>query len=147
MGRIKLDLPDRFSFSTELTVRITDLNYGGHLGNADTLVLIHEARVRFLRSFGYSEVDVEGFGTIMTDAAIQFKSQAFAGDVLVAEVAATGFSRLGCDLYYRLSNRDTGAVVAVAKTGVSVFDYENQKRVSPPDAFIKKLQGEYADAS
>ena len=136
MARIKLEIPETFPFSTELTVRITDLNYGGHLGNADTLVLIHEARVRFLKSHGYSEIDIEGFGTIMIDAVIQFKSQAFAGDVLVAEV---DLSRLGCDIYYRLTNKETGAVVAIAKTGVSVFDYEKQKRVSPPEAFVKKL--------
>ena len=141
MARIKLELPKFFSFSTELTVRITDLNYGGHLGNADTLVLIHEARVRVLKSFGYSEIDIEGYGTIMIDAVIQFKSQAFAGDVLVVEVAAADFSRIGCDIYYRLSNKETGAVVATAKTGISVFDYENQKRVSPPDVFVKKLGG------
>lgn len=140
MARIKLELPETFPFSTEITVRITDLNYGGHLGNADTLVLIHEARVRFLKSFGYSEIDIEGYGTIMTDAVIQFKSQAFAGDVLVAEVAVADFSRLGCDIYYRLTNKETGGVVATAKTGVSVFDYKNQKRISPPAAFIEKLQ-------
>ena len=141
MARIKLELPDVFPFSTEITVRITDLNYGGHLGNADTLVLIHEARVRFLKSHGYSEIDIEGYGTIMLDAVIQFKSQAFAGDVLVAEVAANDFNRIGCDIFYRLANKETGTVVAVAKTGVSVFDYENKKRVSPPEAFVKKLQG------
>lgn len=140
MGRIKLELPEPFAFSTELAVRITDLNYGGHLGNADTLVLLHEARVRFLSSLGYSEIDVEGYGTIMLDAAIQFKAQAFAGDVLVAEVAADDFSRIGCDIFYRLTNKETGAVVAVAKTGISIFDYKNQKRVSPPDAFVKKMQ-------
>ena len=141
MARIKLELPETFPFSTELTVRITDLNYGGHLGNADTLVLIHEARVRFLTSYDYSEIDIEGYGTIMLDAVIQFKSQAFAGDVLVAEVAATDFSRLGCDIYYRLTNKETGVVVAIAKTGVCVFDYEKQKRVSPPVAFVRKIGG------
>ena len=35
--------------------------------------------------------------------------------------------------------RGQRGLVAVAKTGVSVFDYENQKRVSPPEAFIQKL--------
>ena len=139
--RIKLELPEVFSFRTELTVRITDLNYGGHLGNADTLVLLHEARVRFLQSYGYSEIDVEGFGTIMLDAVIQFKNQAFAGDVLVAEVAAGDFSRMGCDILYRLTHKETGAIVAVAKTGVSIFDYEKQKRVSPPATFVEKLGG------
>jgi acyl-CoA thioesterase FadM len=144
MARVKLQLPENFAFSTELAVRITDLNYGGHLGNADTLVLLHEARVRFLKSHGYSEVDVEGFGTIMLDAVILFKSQAFAGDVLVADVTAADFSRIGCDIFYRLTNKETGVVVAEAKTGVSVFDYENQKRVSPPEAFVKKLSNQDA---
>ncbi len=141
MGRIKLELPDVFPFRTELTVRITDLNYGGHLGNADTLVLIHEARVRFLKSFGYSEIDIEGFGSIMLDSVILYKAQAFAGDILAIEVAAGDFSRLGCDIFYRLTNKETGAVVAVAKTGIAVFDYGKQKRVSPPEAFVRKLGG------
>lgn len=140
MARIKLELPENFPFQTELTVRITDLNYGGHLGNADTLVLIHEARVRFLKSLGYSELNIEGYGTIMLDAVLQFKSQAFAGDVLTVDVAAGDFSRIGCDIFYRLTNKETGALVAVAKTGISIFDYENQKRISPPEAFIRRMQ-------
>lgn len=139
MARIKLDMPQSYPFKTELTVRITDINYGGHLGNSDVLVLIHEARVRFLASYGYSEIDVEGYGTIMLDSVIIYKNQAFAGDVLEIEVAAGEFSRIGCDIFYRLSNKATGTEIALAKTGVSVFDYQNQKRVSPPDAFVRKL--------
>lgn len=141
MARIKLDMPESYPFKTELTVRITDINYGGHLGNADMLALIHEARVRFLKSYGYSEIDVEGYGTIMLDSVIVYKAQAFAGDVLQIEMAAGDFSRIGCDIFYRLTNKETGAEVALAKTGVSIFDYQNQKRVSPPDAFVKKLSG------
>lgn len=141
MGRIKLEMPSVFPFRTELTVRITDINYGGHLGNADVLSLMHEARVRFLKSFGYSELDVEGCGTIMLDSAVVYKSQAFAGDVLQIEVAADGFDRLGCDIFYRMTRKADGAEIALAKTGVAVFDYANQKRVSPPEAFVKKLGG------
>ncbi len=139
MARVKLDMPAAYPFNTELTVRITDINYGGHLGNADLLALIHEARVRFLASFGYSEVDVEGFGTIMLDSVVVYRAQAFAGDVLKIEVAAGDFSRIGCDFFYRISSKETGADVALAKTGVSVFDYKNKKRVSPPEAFVAAL--------
>lgn len=139
MARVKLEMPATYPFRTDLTVRITDINYGGHLGNADLLALIHEARVRFLASFGYSEVNVEGYGTIMLDSVIVYKAQAFAGDVLTIEVAAGDFSRIGCDFFYRITNQATGADVAIAKTGVSVFDYENQKRVSPPEAFVNAL--------
>lgn len=141
MARIKLEMPAIYNFRTELTVRITDINYGGHLGNSDVLALIHEARVRFLKSFGYSEVDVEGYGTIMLDSVVIYKAQAFAGDVLQIEVAAGDFSRLGCDIFYRITKKEGGAEVVLAKTGIAVFDYANQKRVSPPEAFVKKLGG------
>jgi len=141
MTRIKLEMPPVYSFRTELTVRITDINYGGHLGNSNVLELIHEARVRFLKSFGYSEINVEGYGTIMLDSVIVYKAQAFAGDVLQIDVAAGDFSRIGCDIFYRITNKESGAEVALAKTGIAVFDYANQKRISPPEAFVKKLGG------
>ena len=141
MARIKLEMPTVYPFRTELTVRITDINYGGHLGNANVLDLIHEARVRFLKSFGYSEIDVEGFGTIMLDSVVIYKAQAFMGDILQIEVAAGDFSRLGCDIFYRITKKEGGAEVVLAKTGIAVFDYANQKRVSPPEAFVKKLGG------
>jgi acyl-CoA thioester hydrolase len=141
VARIKLEMPSDYPFRTELTVRITDINYGGHLGNADVLALMHEARVRFLKSYGYSETDVEGYGTIMLDSVVIYKSQAFAGDILQIEVAAGDFSRIGCDIFYRITNKGTGAEVALAKTGVAVFDYAHQKRVSPPDLFVKRLGG------
>jgi acyl-CoA thioester hydrolase len=141
VARIKLEMPTVYPFRTELTVRITDINYGGHLGNSNVLALIHEARVRFLKSFGYSEIDVEGFGTIMLDSVVIYKAQAFAGDVLQIEVAAGDFSRLGCDIFYRITKKEGGAEVVLAKTGIAVFDYANQKRISPPEAFVKKLGG------
>jgi hypothetical protein len=45
MPRLKLELPAGFPFRTTLTVRVTDLNYGNHLGNDALLGLLHEARV------------------------------------------------------------------------------------------------------
>jgi acyl-CoA thioester hydrolase len=40
MARVKLDLPDNFTFTTEMPIRLTDLNYGNHLGNAQLLGMI-----------------------------------------------------------------------------------------------------------
>ena len=105
------------------------------------LTLMHEARVRFLKSFGYSEIDVEGFGTIMLDSVVIYKAQAFAGDVLQIEMTAGDFSRIGCDLFYRITKKESGAEVVLAKTGIAVFDYTSQKRISPPEAFVRKLGG------
>ncbi|RMF54479.1 MAG: thioesterase, partial [Calditrichaeota bacterium] len=43
MARLKLTLPEKFHFTTELSIRISDVNYANHLGNDAVLSLIHEA--------------------------------------------------------------------------------------------------------
>jgi len=60
MPRVELELPERFQFVTEIPLRITDINYGGHLGNDALLSLLHEARVQFLRQYGFTEMNVDG---------------------------------------------------------------------------------------
>ena len=39
MERVKIHLPDTFAFSTVSRIRITDLNYGAHVGNDTFLSL------------------------------------------------------------------------------------------------------------
>lgn len=136
MARVKLVLPDTFSFSTRIPIRITDINYGGHTGNDTILSLIHEARMQFLKSFGYTELEIEGVGLIMGDVAIEFKSEVFYGDVLTVHVTASDFSRASFDIYYKLLKND-GELVALAKTGMVCFDYGSKKIVSVPQAFRK----------
>lgn len=138
MARIKLALPEGFSFSTDIPVRITDINYGGHLGNDSVLALIHEARVRFLNEQGYSELDICGVGLIQSDAVIVFKSEAFYGDVITVDVTIGEFTATGCDFFYLLKNKDTEKEVARAKTGMAFFDYQRKKPVKVPEEFAKR---------
>jgi len=65
MQRVKIKLPDNFNFSTNIKIRITDLNYGGHVGNDSFLSLIHEARQQFFNFFGYAELKIENASLIM----------------------------------------------------------------------------------
>lgn len=140
MPRIKIEIPEKFIFKTEITIRITDINYGGHLGNDSLLSIIHEARVRFLNHLGYSESNVNGSGIIMIDAAIQYKSEGFYGEVLVIEVAVTEFTGIGCDFIYRIINKDSKKEIAAAKTGIVFFDYEKRKTVPVPPEFKKNIE-------
>ena len=140
MARIKIELPEHFSFSTKIPIRITDLNYGGHVGNDTILSLIHEARVQFLKSFGYEELNTEGVSLIMGDAGIEFKAELFYGDVVTAFVTATNFSRVGFDLFYKLVRNET--IVATAKTGMICYNYDTRKVVSVPPGVKEKLDRE-----
>src|SRR5678815_3430074 len=102
MERIKIKLPLQFNFSTNIKIRITDLNYGGHVGNDSFLSLIHEAREQFLNHFGYSELKIENVSLIMTDAAIEFKKELNYGDAIKISVAANNFDKYGFDIFYKL---------------------------------------------
>lgn len=138
MPRIKIDLPERFSFSTEIPIYINHINYGNHLDNSALISLVSEARVRFFKALGYTELNVEGCGIVVADVAAQYKSEAFHGEVLVFEMAADDFNKYGCDLVWRISDKASGREVARGKTGVMFFDYTARKAALVPPAFAAK---------
>lgn len=142
MPRIKIDLPTDFAFISVIPVRITDLNYGNHVGNDTILSLIHEARVQYLHHLGYSELKFAGTGLIMADVGIEYKSELFYGDKVLVSVAAGDISRIGFDLYYKLEKEREGKriLVAVAKTGMICFNYEQKKVASLPVEAREKLE-------
>jgi acyl-CoA thioester hydrolase len=142
MARIKIDLPEQFSFTTSIPVRITDINYGNHVGNDAILSLIHEARMQFLKSFGYTELEFAGTGMIMSDVAIEFKSELFYGDIVIVSVTANDFSKAAFGIYYKLE-KESGAetiLVAVAKTGMVCYDYSKKKIMLIPGEAREKLE-------
>lgn len=139
MARIKLEAPEHIHFNTKITLRISDMNYGGHLGNDAVLSLAHEARVRFLKHFGYTELDVEGSGLIQSDTAIVYKSEGFYGDEIEIAVSVFDVHRLGFDLFYRMYNRTTEKELAQVKTGMITYNYASGKVDMLSDNFKKKF--------
>lgn len=139
MARIKIDMPDNYLFSTVMDVRISDINYGNHLGNDSVLSFVHEARTRFFRQYGYTEMDVEGLGIIMTDSAIVYKAEGFHGDQIQIDITVGDFNKYGCDIFYLMSNKATAVEIAHVKTGIVFFDYDARKVVGMPEAFRANL--------
>ncbi len=140
MARIKLDVPKQFHFKTTIPVRITDINYGGHMGNDALLSILHEARIQFLKNWNYTEQDIEGAGLIMADVAIQYKNEAFAGDELVIEMTAFDFSLTSFDIFYYITEKKTEKIIALAKTNMVTFDYSEKKMLEVPLLFIQKFK-------
>ncbi|MCW3080474.1 thioesterase family protein [Segetibacter sp.] len=141
MERIKVSLPHKFNFSTILKIRITDLNYGGHVGNDVFLSLVHEARQQYLQHFGYTELNLEGAGLIMADAAIEYKRELKYGDEIQISVAASGIDRLGFDIFYKIEVKpgDEWLVAGKVKTGMLCFDYTTKKKISVPEKAVEKM--------
>lgn len=139
MPRLKLTLPETLPYRTELDVRVSDVNYAGHLGNDVVLSFVHEARIRYLRSLGFTELECGGAGIIMTDAEIVYRAEAFHGDVLHVEVGLGALSSRGCEIFTRL-RAPSGGEVAVARTGFVFFDYQSRKVVAVPAVFRARVE-------
>ena len=135
MPRVSLTPLTSYGFSTDITVRTTDLNYGGHLGNDRLLALLHEARVAFLAAQGWTELACGGVGLIMNEAALRFKREAFAGDVLSIGVGVAEIGRAGFRLSYLVTRVADAEVIALAETGMVGYDYKAGK-VAPLPADV-----------
>lgn len=131
--RVKLKFPnEKPCIIYPLFVRITDLNYGKHVGNDTILRYAHEARMHFLAAHGMSELAAGGTSLIMADAQIAFKNEAFYGDALQIHVFIDELSERSFSLLYRIikQEQETAIDIAHVKTGMVCFDYTARKTVA-----------------
>ena len=135
--RIRLDLPQRVLFKLPVTVRVTDMNYGGHLGNDRLLAYAQECRDAWFKSVGFTELDVDGCNTIMADAAIQFLQEGYAGDELDVVLYLGGQHKYGLDLFYTVLLADKKELARM-KTAI-LFRNEKDELCAPPKVFLEKL--------
>ena len=139
MSRVRIAFPEPPIFTHEIEVRVSDLNYGNHLGHDSLISLLHEARVRFFRHFGMEERDIDGVGILLADLAVTYRAQVFYGQTLRIDIAIGEAGARSCDLVYRVTDRDAGGLVALAKTGIVFFDYGANRMVDIPPSFRRLL--------
>jgi acyl-CoA thioester hydrolase len=140
MPRIKLAMPPQTLSTETVPVRITDINYGHHLGNGAVVNILHEARMQWLHRHGFSELNIDGLGLIMADLAVEFKAEGLYGDVVSVALACADVGRVGFDLYYQLTvqRAEQPLVLAVAKTGMVCYNY-SAKKVAPLNDTLRRL--------
>lgn len=142
MHRIKLDLPEKVICTVEVPVRISDINYGNHVGNDSFVSILHEARMQWLKGQGYTELDIENVGLIMSDLAVEFKAESLYGDLIQVSIIPGEMSRVGFELYYKLSTtrHDKPLLLANARTGMVCYDYTAKKPVAIPARLLSILK-------
>ncbi len=140
MARLQLNFPeDQWYYSTPLTVRVTDINAGNHLGNDSMISMISEARARFLFEFGVSETERDGNGIIVTDLATTYRAEAHARDQLLFEVGVMDFNKYGGDIIFRVTRPHDRTLIAMAKSGFVFYNYKTSEVVAMPDEFRAKF--------
>ena len=128
----------KFKFSVPITVRIHDLNYGNHVGYQIYLVYFQEARVAYLKQFGFSEHDIGGFRMLISSAECRYKQELFLGNEIVV---GCGVSRLKPKIFimdYRISRADK--ICALGSTTQLCFDPAEEKVADVPPAFVTAVK-------
>ena len=131
---------DSFPFTIPYTVRVADVNYGGHVANSAVLNFFQDARIAYLKNLGgYSEMDVgAGCGIILPEAHVQYLAEMFMGDELTigAKIVETG--RTSFRMAYRIE-RD-GKATAQGETTLVCFDYAARKPRRLDGEFVERIK-------
>jgi acyl-CoA thioester hydrolase len=141
MARIKLEIPNKKVFTVNIPIRITDINYGNHLGNDALVSIIQEARIQWLAAANYTELSVGGAALIMADLAVEYKGEGFYGDMLNISIAIGEITKISFEIYYEITTtrNSNNILIAKAKTGMVCFDYSSRKVAAIPAVFVDFL--------
>jgi YbgC/YbaW family acyl-CoA thioester hydrolase len=116
-----------FNFTIPYSVRVVDVNYGGHVANSAVLNFFQDARIAYLHKLGgYSELDIGNqCGIILPEAHVRYLAEMFLGDELVIGTKVKDVGRSSFKMEYRIERN--GEVTAEGETTLVCFDYQNRK--------------------
>lgn len=140
MERVKLNFPtDAVIHHHSVSVRVTDMNYGRHLGHDALVSLLHEARSQALMAVGYPEWDLAGYHSVVADLAVQYQSEARCPDVLVVETAIPDPAGKALSVYHRVLADEGARLVATARLNLLVMDSTAGNPVAVPAEVVQAL--------
>jgi acyl-CoA thioester hydrolase len=123
-----------FRFSTTIRVRWGDCDAFGHVNNASYLSYFEEARIDYWKAV---VPDVPFTGMAIVHARVDFRGQAFPGDVLTIRAAITELRRTSFWADYEVLRGE--ALVVTGRSAQVFFDYAAQKSTAIPEAFRARV--------
>ncbi len=129
-------------FSTELKVRISQINFGQHLDNAELIKMAHEARFCFLDKYGFNEVDIEGVGLVIGNLEVDYVREVFLHDILTFSLYLDELKKYSLQMYYLISSAKQQKIVARVRTKLIFFDYAKRVKDYVPKFFQQLMQSQ-----
>lgn len=126
-----------YGVSIPMTVRFSDLNYANHVGYQTYFSFFQEARIAYLKQFNYSELDIEGYGMVISEANCKYKRELLLNDAFHVSCAVTQLRSKVFVMEYQIAKADT--VCAEGFTNILCYDYLSQQVIRLPEAFIKAI--------
>ncbi len=127
-----------YKFSIPMTVRVNDLNYGNHVGHQNYFSYFQESRVAYLNQFGYSELNIGGYGMIMAEAGCKYKQALFLNDAVSVACRVVELKSKRFTMDYQIARSDV--ICAEGFTVNICYDYQTQKVVRLPEEFIRQVK-------
>ncbi len=127
-----------FKFSIPIAVRIDDINFSGHVGYQIYLLYFQEARIAYLKNFGFAERDIAGFGMVVVDVHCKYKKELLSGDTFMAQCRVSELRSKTFTMEYRLINDPV--IHAVGSTVNLCIDRQARKAARLPQAFIDAVR-------
>lgn len=140
MERVKLDFPAEAVIHRHLlTVRVTDMNYGRHLGHDAVVSLLHEARIQAFAALDLPEWDMHSHPSVVADLAIQYHSEARWPDALLIETAVPEPQGKALIIYQRIYQADSEQLVATSRVNQLLIDLATGRPAEVPTQVIQAL--------
>jgi acyl-CoA thioester hydrolase len=108
--------------------------------NDSLISLIHEARVQFFKSYGFTESDVNGVGILITSLAVNYKAEGFYRDSIQIEIGIDTVSKARVDILYSLTLQHSRLGIATAMTAVTFYYYKKSKVARVPGSFMEVIK-------
>lgn len=128
-----------FKLAVDAQVRFADTDALGHVNNAVYLNYLEIARVEYLQNV-LGRKDVKDFGVILARAEVDYKSPAFHHETLVVGCRVESLGGSSINMAYRVEDKKTGRLVALAKTVLVAYDYSLGRPVRIPQDAREKME-------
>mgnify|MGYP003681748971 CR=1 FL=1 len=135
MSKLEINFPENILFSTDITVHDSYINRGNHVGNSRYVDLCNETNLRFFRSRNTSEYMIGEQALLNTGFSVQLRSEAKYADILTISLAVNNFHRCGCDFIFKIVNKNSQYLVAMARLSFLTFDFQQGKVVDAAASF------------
>ncbi|HSW68639.1 MAG TPA: acyl-CoA thioesterase [Gammaproteobacteria bacterium] len=120
--------------------RITDINYGGHLGHIELIGLLHEVRVQFLNNHNCNEFEIDGCALFMKTLQLDYINQAFWNEQLKIQMSLVS-EGARIIFKYIVNNLVRNNTTAKAEAIMVLVSKKNQKPLKP-DLFFETLNND-----
>lgn len=127
-------------FVIDYKVTISDINYGGHMGNERALLLFQEVRINLFKILGGSEINLgENVGIIQKDAHVYYKGEVYLGEKLKVKIVGAELKKASINFLYEIEN-ENNQIVIEGTTLIVGFNYTLKKISKFPEELLTKLK-------